>query len=174
LIPFTWGFVGCFLSRKKIVVNEECYARYDPTMGTNPLANFTFETPEIRIDEVKTQTENLQKISDYKKLMNIPDHVLSVKGLSDYKRHPELNEPTPDTRPPPDIPNPPSDSGGETMPHVPEHKAWNKNLMQENIRELRKQINARFDKDGKIEAIVKALKRAEEPQHGAHLLVPSA
>jgi hypothetical protein len=163
------------VSRKKMLVHEECYARYDPTMGTNPLANFSFETPVINIDAVKTQTENLQTIKDYKKLMQIPDHVLSVKGLSDYARHPELNEPTPDTRPPPEMLQhltPPQDSGGETMPHVPEHKTWSKNLMQEKIRELRKQINARFDKDGKVEAIVKALKKAEEeasneaPQRG--------
>jgi hypothetical protein len=43
--------------------------------------------------------EGLNKIGEFKKLFNIPDHVLSVKFLDDYKRNPELNEASP-TNPP--------------------------------------------------------------------------
>ncbi len=67
------------ISRKKIVVHEECYANYEPSMGMNPLASFTFDTPTIKTDALKTQIENLEMIMDYKELMQIPDHVLSVK-----------------------------------------------------------------------------------------------
>ena len=83
------------VSRKKIHVHEECYAKFDPSEEEMPLAYFAI--PTINLDEEKTAAENLEKISDYKSKMRIPDHVLSIKSLSDYNRHPELNEPIPPT-----------------------------------------------------------------------------
>ena len=87
------------VSRKKIIVHEEFYVKYDPTKGGLPLDNF--KVPVINLDEVKTEQENLETIREYKDRMKIPDHVLSIKSLSDYRKHPELNEPTPPTQPSP-------------------------------------------------------------------------
>jgi hypothetical protein len=53
------------------------------------------------------------------------------------------------------------ESGKKTTIHVPEHESWNKNLVPDKIRELRTIINKRFDKTGRVEAIIKALKKAE-------------
>jgi hypothetical protein len=52
--------------------------------------------------------------------------------------------------------------GESTKPHVPDHAVLNKDLWMEKIREFRHQVNQQFDKDGRVEAIVKALKKAEE------------
>ncbi len=49
------------------------------------------------LGSVRGEVEWLNKIGDFKKLYNIPDHVLSVKFLDDYKRNPELNEASPTT-----------------------------------------------------------------------------
>ena len=56
----------------------------------------------------------------------------------------------------------PIDQGENTTIHVPEHEMWNKDLLQDKIRQLREAVNKHFDKGGKVEAIVKALKKAEE------------
>ena len=85
------------VSKKKILVHEECYAKFDNANGTNPLAHFVI--PTIDLDNTKAEVENLEKISDYKKKYNIPDHVLSVKALSDFQKHPELNVANPTTHP---------------------------------------------------------------------------
>ena len=87
--------------------------------------------------------------------MKIPDHVLSIKSLSDYNRHPELNEPIPPTHPSEsmNLIHQPTDPGEKTQVYVPEHEIWNKDLLLDNIR---------HDKGGRVEAILKALKRAEE------------
>jgi len=152
------------VSRKKIVVHEEYYAKFDHTSGATPLMNFA--VPVIDLDDIKTESENLETIMEYKKKMNIPDHVLSIKSLSDYRRHPELNEETPPTHPSPEmlqqLTSQTTDSGEKTTIHVPEHEMWNSDLMLEKISELRKHVNSHFDKDGKVDAIVKALKRLEE------------
>jgi len=58
--------------------------------------------------------------------------------------------------------NLPSDPGEKTTIHVPEHEMWNKDLLQDKIKQLREAINKHYDKGGKIEAIVKALRKAEE------------
>ncbi len=52
------------------------------------------------MDKVRTKEENLQTILDYKEKFQIPDHVLSVKCLSDFNRHPEFNDAMPRTAPP--------------------------------------------------------------------------
>jgi hypothetical protein len=152
------------VSRKKIIVHEEYYAKFDWTSGGLPLN--TFSVPVLDLDEIKTANDNLETIREYKDRMKIPDHVLSIKSLSDYRKHPELNEPTPPTRPSPammkQLTDQPIDQGENTTIHVPEHEMWNKDLLQEKIRQLREAVNKHYDKGGKVEAIVKALKRAEE------------
>jgi hypothetical protein len=124
-----------------------------------------FEVPFLHLDDMKSEAENLETIREYKDRLGIPDHVLSIKSLSDYRKHPELNEPTPPTHPSTEmmksLTSQAQDSGEKTTIHVPEHELWNKNLVLDKIRELRTIINKRFDKTGRIEAIVKALKKAE-------------
>jgi hypothetical protein len=56
--------------------------------------------PKVDLDKTRTKEENLQSIQEYKDKLNIPDHVLSVKCLSDFSRHPEMNEAMPRTEPP--------------------------------------------------------------------------
>ncbi len=68
------------VSRKKIVVHEECYAKFGD--GKNPLAHFVI--PVIDLDQTRTEVKNLEKIKHYKAKYEIPDHVLSVKVLSDF------------------------------------------------------------------------------------------
>ena len=161
------------VSKKKILVHEECYAKFDNAHGTNPLAHFVI--PTIDLDNTKAEVENLEKISDYKKKYNIPDHVLSVKALSDFQKHPELNIANPTTRPPKvmfnDIleivpqyegENQRENQGEKTTTHVPEHAVFNKDLWLDKLKELRESINLRFDKEGKVDRIVKALRKAEE------------
>jgi hypothetical protein len=201
------------VSKKKIIVHEEFYAKFNSANGSNPLAHFL--VPVIDIDDVKTQTENLERIKEYKTKFDIPDHVLSIKCLSDYQKHPELNTATPTTHPPermlqhfthhttthddkskirkrpgeydkiswPDYtgcckpgeydaeldafveicsPYQQEDQGGKTAPHVPEHVALEKDLLLDKIKSMREMLNKRFDKNGRVEAIVKALKALRE------------
>ena len=55
---------------------------------------------KVDIDRERTKAENLEMIKEYKEKFQIPDHVLSVKCLSDFSRNPEMNEPLPRTAPP--------------------------------------------------------------------------
>jgi hypothetical protein len=68
---------------------------------------------------VRAKEENLQAIQEYKERYEIPGHVLSVKCLSDFARHPELNEAMPRTEPPEKMRKffepQHSDRGGETV-----------------------------------------------------------
>jgi hypothetical protein len=150
------------VSRKKILVHEEFYAKFNKDNGTNPLANFAI--PVIDLETVKNQVENLQTIKEYKEAQGIPDHVLSVKCLSDHKKHPELNEATPTTRPPKEmiIAHQHENQGEKTKPHVPEHVVLNKDLLLDKIKAMRESINQQFDRTGRVEAIVQALKKVEE------------
>jgi hypothetical protein len=52
--------------------------------------------------------------------------------------------------------------GEDTIPHVPEHVGLDRALMLDKIKELRESVNKHYDKNGRVEAIVKALKRVEE------------
>ena len=83
------------VSRHKVHCHEEAYAMYNPTSGKDPLA--TFGLPKIDLETTRTAQENLETINEYKKKYSIPDHVLSVKCLSDFRRNAELNEPLPNT-----------------------------------------------------------------------------
>jgi hypothetical protein len=58
------------------------------------IENFT-----LNLDNVKGEVGGFTKISEFKTLYKIPDHVLSIKFLDDYKRNQEFNEAEP-TNPP--------------------------------------------------------------------------
>ncbi len=56
--------------------------------------------PKVDLEGEKTKGENLKTIKECKDKFKILDHVLSVKCLSDFNRHPETNEALPRTAPP--------------------------------------------------------------------------
>jgi hypothetical protein len=85
------------VSREKVMCHEEIYATFDATKGKAPVAEI--EAFRMDLGNVKGEVEGLNKIGEFKKLYNIPDHVLSVKFLDDYRRNPEFNEASP-TGPP--------------------------------------------------------------------------
>jgi hypothetical protein len=82
------------VSRKKVLCHEEIYATFDATFdatkGRTPVADIA--TFKLNLDSVKEEVEGLNVIGELKKLYNIPDHVLSVKFLDDYKRNQEFND----------------------------------------------------------------------------------
>jgi hypothetical protein len=98
-------------------------------------------------------------ISDYKDTFNIPDHVLSVKSLDDYKRNPELNKATP-TDPPRQITEAflphPADQGGYLADHA------SLDLLMEELEEVKEKIKRIDGKEGQAEAMLKALRKLEE------------
>ncbi len=51
--------------------------------------------PKVDIDRERSKAENLETIKEYKEKYQIPNHVLSVKCLSDFSRNPEMNEALP-------------------------------------------------------------------------------
>ncbi len=83
------------VSRKKILCHEEIYATFDSSKGMTPAAGV--ENFKLNLDNVKGEVEGLTKISEFKTLYKIPDHVLSIKFLDDYKRNQEFNDPDPPT-----------------------------------------------------------------------------
>jgi hypothetical protein len=85
------------VSRKNVLCHEEIYATFDATKGRTPVADIA--AFKLNLDNVKGQVEGLNKIGEFKKLYNVPDHVLSVKCLDDYKRNQEFSEASP-TDPP--------------------------------------------------------------------------
>ncbi len=85
------------VSRKKVLCHEEIYATFDATKGMTP--ETSIESFNLNLENVKEKVAALNKISEFKKIYNIPDHVLSIKFLDDYKRNQEFNDPTP-TNPP--------------------------------------------------------------------------
>jgi hypothetical protein len=167
---------------------------------------------------MRTQSENLAKINEYKVKCQIPDHVLSIKCLSDHQKHPELNEATPTTHPPEKMisqlhqqydptekeddpskiirrpgeydkiswedytgcckpgeydadldafveigaPYQHENQGENPKPQAMGHIGLDKDLMLDKIKEMREAVNTHYDKNGRVEAIVKALKRVEE------------
>jgi hypothetical protein len=76
------------VSVKKVLCHEEIYATFDATKGRTPVADIA--AFKLNLDNVKG--EGLNKIGEFKKLYNIPDHVLFVKFLDDYKRNQEFND----------------------------------------------------------------------------------
>ncbi len=111
---------------------------------------------------MRSKEENLQTIQDYKEKFEIPDHVLSVKCLSDFTRHPERNEAMPRTEPPEIMSNlfePQHSDRGE--------KTYSPNLdydidaMLEELGELKRNWLLE-GKWGKVEEIRKALTKTIE------------
>jgi hypothetical protein len=73
------------VSRKKVLCHEEIYATLDATKGMTP--DTSIDSYNLNLENVKGKVEALNKISEFKKIYNILDHVLSIKFLDDYKRN---------------------------------------------------------------------------------------
>ncbi len=150
------------VSRKKVLCHEEIYATFDATKGKTPIADI--EAFKIDLDNVKVkgEVEGLNKIGDFKKRYNIPDHVLSVKFLDDYNRNPELNEANP-TNPPRkiiDVISPQSTVQGENPVEMVD--ALNLNLLLEEMGRVKRNLKQLDAQDERAKAIPRALNKLEE------------
>ena len=88
------------VSRRKVHCHEAIYARFDPATGVKPeilCEDFVLPREEIgeaiakansTVVEPKQQELHVEPMHE-----DIPQHVLSIKCLSDYKRNDELNAP---------------------------------------------------------------------------------
>jgi hypothetical protein len=106
--------------------------------------------------------EGLTKISEFKTLYKIPDHVLSIKFLDDYKRNQEFNDPEP-TNPPRKILEailPQSTTQGENPVEI--INVMNADLLMEEIGRVKKNLKTLDAQDGKATAILRALRKLEE------------
>jgi hypothetical protein len=118
--------------------------------------------PKINLESIKAKEENLQEIQDYKERFQIPDHVLSVKCLSDFNRHPELNEAMPRTEPPEKMARyfePQQSNQGEKL-YSP-NLDYDIDAMLEELRSLKRDLVLE-GKVGKVEEIRKALTKTIE------------
>ena len=150
------------VSRHKVHCHEEAYAKYDPTTGGNPLEHFA--VPKVDLEGEKTKGENLKTIKDYKEKFKIPDHVLSVKCLSDFNRHPEMNEALPRTAPPAQMGkffDPQHSNQGEKT-FVPDLDYSDIDAMLEEIKEMKDQSPFVKGGEGKVKALRRALKQTIE------------
>ncbi len=106
--------------------------------------------------------EGLTKISEFKTLYKIPDHVLSIKFLDDYKRNQEFNEAEP-TNPPRKVMEAilsQSTAQGENPVEI--INVMNADLLMEEIGRVKENLRTLDAQDGKATAILRALRRLEE------------
>jgi hypothetical protein len=148
------------VSRKKILCHEEIYATFDSAKGMAPATNV--ENFKLNLDNVKREVEGLTQISEFKTLYKIPDHVLSIKFLDDYKRNQEFNNPDPTTPPRKIIeailPHPKAQ--GENPVEI--INVMNADLLMEEIGRVKNNLENLDAKDDKATGILKALRRLEE------------
>ncbi len=148
------------VSRKKVLCHEEIYATFDAKKGRAPVTDF--DAFKINLDNVKGEVEGLNEIGKFKQLYNIPDHVLSVKLLDDYRRNPEFNEASPAY--------PPRKMMEAILPHakvqgensVEMIDALNSDLLMEEIARAKENLKKLDAEDGPAEAILRALRKVEE------------
>ncbi len=62
------------VSKKKIIVHEEFYAKFNSANGSNLLAHFL--VPVIDLDGIRTQAENLERIQEYTPTTHPPEQML--------------------------------------------------------------------------------------------------
>jgi hypothetical protein len=121
------------------------------------------ENFKLNLDNVKGEVEGLTKISEFKTIYRIPDHVLSIKFLDDYKRNQEFNDPEP-TNPPRKIMEailPQSTAQGENHP-IEIVKVMDSDLLMEEIERVKEKLRTMDVQDERSTAILKALRRLEE------------
>ena len=145
------------VSRKKVLCHEEVYAKNNSPMTINTIADLAKLKGDL--ESLKNESEGLEVISNYKEAFNIPDHVLSVKSLDDYRRNPELNEAT-STDPPRQITEAFSPHPADQGEYLADHASLD--LLMEELEEVKKKIKRIDGKEGQAEAMLRALKKLEE------------
>jgi hypothetical protein len=145
------------VSRKKVLCHEERYAKSNLPMTINSIADATKLKADL--ESLRNENEGLEVITNYKETFNIPDHVLSVKSLDDYKRNPELNEATP-TDPPRQITAAFSPHPADQGEYLADHASLD--LLMEELQAVKEKIRRIDGKEGQAEAMLKALKRLED------------
>ena len=144
------------VSRQKVRVYEGAYARFDPTLG----------------QEVQPQHREIHGVADA-----IPDHVLSVKILSDHKRNADMNESiiegvddsNMNTHPDPHQQQkaaPEQQHQGEKDLHVPEHSSVDEMQFLSALEELRDNAARLNAGTGVRDSIVKAIKHIHDNSTG--------
>ena len=142
------------VSRKKVRVYEGSYARFDPTLGV----------------EVQPKHEEIHGVGDA-----VPDHVLSIKILSDATRNADLNEPLVDPHTQPDPPNPSLTSsstneqlnqGENDRLHVPAHVEVDRIKFLETLEELKSTAPHLGAGTGVRNALIKAIKSVHDGSMG--------
>jgi hypothetical protein len=125
----------------------------------NSIADFTRIKADL--EAIKGEEEGLEKIAAFKQTFNIPDHVLSVKSLDDYKRNEEMNEATPA--------NPPRQITETFIPHpavqgeyLANHDSASLEMLMEEIKSVKGKIEAMDAKEGQAEAMLRALRVLEQ------------
>ena len=155
------------ISRRKVHCHESIYARFDPASGIKPeVLCEDFILPREEIGEAIAKANNSNVVDTKQQLLhvepmhdNIPEHVLSIKCLSDYKRNAELNDPCLDPIPESmrtsyNLVPQPIDLGE----YVPEPLRASKDLLLEEIRRFK--LNAQ---QGTLtDSIRRALSNVEE------------
>ncbi len=106
----------------------------------------------------------MQTIKEYKEKYKIPDHVFSVKCLSDFNRHPEMNEALPRTEPPAKMGiffDPQHSNQGEKI-FVPDLDYIDIDAMLEEIKETKDDSIFIRGGEGKVKTIRRALQQTIE------------
>jgi hypothetical protein len=158
--PEDWKVIS--VSRKKVLCHEERYATSDSVSLQNSIADFTRIKADL--EAIKGEKEGLQKIASFKQTFNIPDHVLSVKSLDDYKRNEEMNEATP-TDPPRQITETFEPHPAFQGEYRAEHDSASVELLMEEIRSVKERIKAMDAREGQAEAMLRALNVLEQEIH---------
>ena len=147
------------VSRKKILCNEEVYANFDSAKNPSPIIEF--KTLHWNLEDVKNKVEGLEQIQKFKKMFAIPDHILSIKMLDDYKRNQEFNEAT-STNPPRmflESISPHQLDQGENSSEI--LTVGNLDLVMEEIQKVKERLRFSDGEDGKAEGIRKAPEKLE-------------
>ena len=101
LRPFDYKILS--ISRKKVHCHEDMYAKFDPETMTRPRIEFKdFQLDKHEVDKAMTKAKEESAFTSPGASPNlmgpttpmIPDHVLSVKSLSDAKRNVSFNTPS--------------------------------------------------------------------------------
>ena len=135
------------VSRQKIRIYEGAYAKFDPTK--HPAGT-----------EIVPRHEEIHGVGDA-----VPDHVLSIKILSDAQRNAELNETNalegPDSESQPNLIEESSSQDhskqGENL-HIPEHVKQDSSEFLNNLENLIEQTNNVQGGDNVREALIKAIR----------------
>ncbi len=147
------------VSRKKVLCHEERYATSGSLSMRNSIVDFT--TLKSDLESLQGEKEGLEAIASFKQTFDIPDHVLSVKCLDDYKRNDEMNTATP-TNPPRQIPETFEPHPAVQGEYLADHDSASLEMLMEEIKSVKEKIKAMDAKEGQADAMLRALEVLEQ------------